>query len=302
VLVAVALIVASFMEFAGYVLRGLRRAGLESALLLVLRIATSALGFWALGSNGGVGGLSAAYLAGAAIATGAAALVTSRQGVPLVPLPDRAGVATLIRDAWPLGAAIVVSMAYTRTAVFLLDAREGAVAVAMYGVAQKLIEPLAIVPAALLAAAFPAFIEARAGRRHADARRVGRRTVGVLAAAGAAVSLVAVVGADAIVAVLYRGEYAAAAPVLRWLALTVMLTFVNYALTHALIADDRQRINLLFSIAVFLFNLAMCLVLIPRFGAPGGAMSALASEVLLLALCAMALLRPRTNAAPGALE
>jgi O-antigen/teichoic acid export membrane protein len=292
-LLGIALVIASFLEFAGYVLRGLQRADLESALLLTLRVSTGAIGLWVLTQGGALTGLSAAYFAGAVIATGAAALIVGRQGVPLVPVLDRAALVPLLREALPVGGAIIVSIAYTRTAVFLLDAREGAVAVGVYGVAQKLVEPLSIVPAALLAAAFPAFIGARASGDEADARHLGRRTVGVLAVCGAVVSVVGAAGAEAIIAVLYGAEYAAAAPVLRWLAVTAVLSFVNYALTHGLIAQNRQRLNLLFAVVMFAFNLGLCLVLIPRFGAPGGAMAAVVSEALLFVLCGAALIRPR---------
>jgi hypothetical protein len=56
--------------------------------------------------------------------------------------------------------------------------------------------------------------------------------VSVVGAAGAA-------GAEAIIALLYGAEYAAATPLLRWLALTAVSSFVNYALTHGVIAHPR---------------------------------------------------------------
>jgi O-antigen/teichoic acid export membrane protein len=73
--------------------------------------------------------------------------------------------------------------------------------------------------------------------------------------------------------------------------------FVNYALTHFLIAADRQHLNLVFNAVIFALNLFLCLLLIPRWGAGGAAGAVLASELALLALCSMALRsRVRTNA------
>jgi O-antigen/teichoic acid export membrane protein len=113
----------------------------------------------------------------------------------------------------------------------------------------------------------------------------------LLAAAGAAIALAGVFGGPRLIEWLYGGQYRGAEPALQVLALAVLFSFVNYALTHFLIARGRQRLNLIFNALLFVVNGGLCLYLVPRYGLPGAAAATLASEALLFGLCAWALAR-----------
>jgi O-antigen/teichoic acid export membrane protein len=89
---------------------------------------------------------------------------------------------------------------------------------------------------------------------------------------------------------LYGDQYAGSTAPLQILALAALPTFINYALTHFLVALRQQRLNLAFNV-VFVVNLALCLWLIPRFGPSGAALATGLSELLLLTLCGLALSR-----------
>ena len=67
------------------------------------------------------------------------------------------------------------------------------------------------------------------------------------------------------------------------------MTFTNYALTHFMIAQDLHEQYLLFTGTIFVLNLILCLLLIPRFGPAGAAVASLTSEAVLLAVCWCAL-------------
>ncbi len=213
---------------------------------------------------------------------------------------DPEGWRKLFHQALPIGGAIVFSLAYTRTAVFVLDALEGAESVGFYGVAHRLVEPLALVPAAVMAAVFPALTESLASGG-AGSRWLRRRSVALLAALGASIALAGVVAGPGLLGLLYGAQYAGSQTAFQILAASVVLSFVNYALTHFLIAQDRQVLNFYFNLAVFAFNLALCIALVPRFGPAGAAAAVVASEALLLALCWAALRRGGVGgrAAPG---
>ena len=97
---------------------------------------------------------------------------------------------------------------------------------------------------------------------------------------------------------LYGSQYAGAAAPFQILAVAVLFTFVNYALTHFVIAHDLHRRYLAYTATVFVLNLVLCLVLVSRFGPVGAAWSVVLSEALLLILCWRALPRvPRRGAA-----
>lgn len=289
-LVGVGLVLTSFVEFFGHVFRGLQRVEFDALLNLLARFLTAVAGVAFLWSGYGLMGLAAAWAAGPAIgALAGFAWLHLRAPVERRQL-DRAAWRPLVAEALPLGGAIILSAAFTRAPVFLLDAFSGASAVGLYGVAQKLTEPLAIVPAAVMAAVFPAFTRASfAGGRPRDAAALGKRAVELLALLGATVGVTGVLLAPWIIALLYGSQYAGSERPLQILAIGCALTFVNYALTHLLIATGRQRLNLRFTAIVFGVALVLGLVLIPPLGVVGAALTAVLGEAVLLLLCLRAL-------------
>ena len=285
---SLAMIFNAFVEFLGYAFRGRQQVERDAALTLLMRLATFGLGAWSLASGQGLMGLAGAYVIGGGVTAILGYVWLRKETTASRTSLDLTHAWALLRQALPLGGAILFSIAYTRTAVFVLDARSGAEAVGLFGVAQKLIEPLAIIPAALMAAVFPAFTHRLA---MADDRADGLRARSIrwLAGTGAAIACAALAGGPWLIETLYGGQYAGSEAAVQILGLAALPTFVNYALTHFLIALNRQRLNLIFNVIVFGLNLALCLILIPRFGPTGAAAAVLISECVLFVLCRRAL-------------
>lgn len=297
-IVGLSLLLNSFVEYFGYALRGWQRADLEALWLLVMRVITAVCGGLALFAGTGWAGLTLAYGGSATLTLLASYLWLRRQSNQYFaprPMFDRGLQLRLVREALPLGGAIVISIAYTRTAVFMLDALTSAASVGVYGVAQKLTEPLAIVPAAVMAAVFPVLARDIQQRGYAATRSIRVRTLAVLLLVGGALAAAGALGGPWLIERLYGAPYREAAPVLQVLALALPLSFLNYGLTHVLIALNRQRLNLLFNVIVFGVNLAACTQWIPTRGALGAAVATMLSEGVLLTLCALSLIRPVRN-------
>src|SRR5512135_1202395 len=287
--IGLALIFNSFVEYFGYTFRGLQYVEYEAALTLLLRLLTVGLGVGALVLKGGLLGLTFGYLVSGGIAAVCGYKLLSRRFFKPVIKIDWMYSWSLLRQALPLGGAILLSILYTRTAVFLLDPLKGSSAVGVYGVAQKLTEPLAILPAALMAAVFPAF--AQALRRDIDrARWLRRRTLLMLMGAGAAIAMGGAFGGPWLINVLYHTQYLDSISPLQILAISTLLTFINYALTHFIVALNLQRWLLFFNVGLLIFNAGLCLVLIPVLGPTGAALATLLSEGLLCVLCIVTLL------------
>jgi O-antigen/teichoic acid export membrane protein len=294
---SLSVLAASYVEFTGYAFRGLQRVPADAALTLIVRVASSAAGAAALWIGLGLGGFAGAQLvAVTVVACGAGAWLRGTvHAAGVAPPADAIG--RLLAQSWPLGLAILVSIAYTRLPTFLLDAWLGAAAVGQFGVAQRLVEPAALIPAATMAAVFPAAL-----REDAQRTRGGwplrRRAAWWLAALGAIAALVGVVAGNSLIAWLYGSLYAGAAAPFRILAATVVLTFVNYALTHYLVSFDRQRTLLACNLAVFATAAVACAVLVPRAGLAGAALAMTIAEMLLLILCLNALWRASGRSTP----
>jgi len=286
-----AVIAASFAEYIGYIFRGLRRVELDAALTLVLRLCVFALGCAALLLRPNVNGVAVAYLIGNGLAALLGYAWLRYQFFKPTLRTKRSASVALLRQALPLGGAIFLSIIYTRTSIFLLDALSGSTAVGEYGVALRLTEPLALIPAAIMAAVFPAIAHMLAEHGYVATRPLRLKTINILALCG---SLIAVGGwllGPWLIQFLYGTQYAGSTVVLQILALAALPTFINYALTHFLVARRQQRLNLIFNAAIFVVNLILCAWLIPRFGPGGAALAVLMSELTLLALCTLALSR-----------
>jgi O-antigen/teichoic acid export membrane protein len=286
--VGVALICVSLVETLGHVFRGLQRTRYEAGLVLVQRLITFALGAVAIVRGYGVLGLGIAYLAGGCLTAVLGLLWLRRRFFALRLVVAPLAWWGLLRPALPLGGAIVLSVLYTRTAVLLLEALQDAEAVGLFGVAQKLTEPMAMVPAAVMAAVFPAYSQALV-RNGEQSGWLSRWSVGLLALAGSGLASIGVLAGPWLIEQLYGEPYRGSSLPLQVLSLALVLTFVNYALTHFLVASGRQVLNLLFSAILLCANAVLCVVLIPSHGPAGAAAAVVACELLLLILCCSAL-------------
>ena len=285
-----AMIFNSFVEYFGYVLRGLQRVEVEAAITLIMRGLVFALGLIALVNRAGLMGLAMAYALGSSLAViGSYRLLRRRFIQAADAFVDFGSLRRLLCEALPLGGAIAISILYTRTSIFMLASLSDSSAVGVYGVAQKLTEPLAIIPAAIMAAVFPALTHDLAQHGYASTRRLRGRTIGALAIIGLIIAGAGWIGGPWLINRLYGDQYVGATIALQLLALSVLMTFVNYALTHFLIAINRQRLNLLFNAIIFAINIGLCALLIPRLGPAGAALATLLSESVLLMLCGWAL-------------
>src|SRR5512139_2620272 len=155
-LLGLAVIAASFAEYFGYVFRGLQRVELDAALTFLLRLLVFAFGFTALLLRVTVNNVAVAYWLGGTLAALLGYLWLRRRFFTPLLKAKRSEMLALLRQALPLGGAILFSIAYTRTSICLLDALNSSTAVGEYGVALRLTEPLALVPSAIMAAVFPA--------------------------------------------------------------------------------------------------------------------------------------------------
>lgn len=307
-LLGLAMLAQTFLEFAAYVYRGQQRLLHEAWLLSTARLLTAALAGAALFYGGDLAAVGAAYL----LATAATALWglwrlhrdgwfatlrhTSGSPQPAGSVGHIGGATTaqLLREAVPLGLAIFLSIGYTRIAVFLLEYRVGPLAVARYSAAHRLVEPAQILPAALLAAVFPAFSRAL----YRDRRLAIRLAVGsslFLAIAGMGAALLFWFGAPWLIPTLYGATFVESVPVLQILSLSVLPAFLNYNLTHILIARGQQRYTSLFVAIMLAVHAGFSWFLIPALGPLAPAVSVTFAEVFLLFSCTALLLLTRGN-------
>jgi PST family polysaccharide transporter len=286
-LLGVAALASAYADHFAAVLRGYEQLDDEAWLNV---------GRAALGAGGGLVGFAAgrsllALAAGVAAGTVAGCAYGAwmlRHRYRLLPAPfDRALARQAAREALPLGIASLLSLLYFKGDVLLLwlltsDAELGA-----YGAAYKFFEGSMILPSILLAAAFPPLARAHGDRQRQD--RWERAILGPLLGMGTLVGAVLYFARGPLVAVAFGPALGRATASLRVLALGVPLLFVNFGLTHFLIARDLGRRNLLFGLLMLFVNVGLNLIAIPRLAGPGAAWATTLTELFLTICCLGAL-------------
>ena len=203
-----------------------------------------------------------------------------------------------LAESWPIWAAGLLSLLYFKMDTFFVKAFAGDAELGAYGAAYKLFEGAALLPSVVLAAAFPRLARLK-GDPEAQ-RRAELRVAGALLALGIAAAVGCYVGRGLLVAAFFGPAFGRAAESLRWLALGLPLVFLNFGLTHFLIARDRERVNLWLALMMLAVTLGLDAWLIPTGGGPGAAIATGAAEVALTLACVGALMRRRQPESPGA--
>lgn len=304
-LIGLSMILGTGLDYLSYCFRALQRLKYEALANVAARASNLALGVGLLALGAGVWGL--------AIATnlamlGALAFSYSRLVRYIRPAwsPDWLYWRRSVWQPTALGVGIVFSIVAFRVDNLLIPPFVGREALGLYNVAYKLFEPSLIIPSVLLAVLFPMLSQAAhvQGKGADDMRseadglfRAGRfksllgQTVGLLAGLGAAATLALGLLAVPLIGLLYGAQYAASAPILQILALACLPMYVNYGLTHALIALDKPHLYAGFTLAGLVANVAANLALIPVMGAQGAAWATALAELALFSLCAWAIWR-----------
>jgi O-antigen/teichoic acid export membrane protein len=182
-----------------------------------------------------------------------------------------------LREGWPLFVNQLLQGLFFKIDALLLPGLGGLAAAGAYGAAYRVSEGAGIISSSFTLALFP-----RLSRTSnlADAYRLGLRTLLQIAlplTAGIAVlsaPIVAVVGGQQ-----YLPDSATALAIL---ICYLPLSYVNGLTQYVLIAAGRQRLLTVAFVAVFIFNVATNVVLIPRYTFVGAAVVTVLSEVVLL--------------------
>jgi O-antigen/teichoic acid export membrane protein len=289
-LLAFAVLLASFSEFLNYTFRGFQRLEFEAGLVLTSRILGPGLCLLGLLMGASLRWVAWAFLLGNLAVIGLGYWALCRWFVrPNVRFSLRS-MGVLLRQTLPLGLAILFSGLYTRVPVLLLQSQGTGTSVAWFSAAHRLADPLQLIPAIVMAAVFPAISAAKGA---ANRRTLGTNTLLLLLPAAVLIGCFGFCNATRILKLVYGTEFAAGAPAFQWLMVALVPAFLNYALTHFLIARKGEWLNATFMLAMLIGDVILNLWLIPRHGARGSAMATVLSEVGLLIMCSSALaLRP----------
>ncbi|HUE87352.1 MAG TPA: oligosaccharide flippase family protein [Vicinamibacterales bacterium] len=272
----------AMLETAAHAFRGLGRTDVESSLSLAHRGAVAIGALTVLAVQPTLLGLSVALAVPplvALVASGVAVRRLTADGPPFSLTRGR-----MLTEVAPLGLGVLLSALYFRCDVYFIERLHGVEAVGAYNAAFRIVDALRLFPAAALAVAYPLLCAAT------DLHRVSRLSLSLLAASVLAALGIAL-SAHSLLVLVYGEPYGTAGQALQVLGLCIPFFYVNYALTHQLIAWERQRAFVAIATVALVANLLGNAWLIPDGGMTGAAVSTLLTELVVLIGCALSLVR-----------
>jgi O-antigen/teichoic acid export membrane protein len=282
---------AAFADYFGAVLRGYERFVDDARLSGARALATTAAGLGALFASRTLAGLCAGLaLANVACASLGWALAGPRRlGLPRTAAGyvDRDGAVRALRQSLPIWIAGLVSLLYFKVDTLFLKALTTDAELGAYGAAYKFFEGSMVLPSVLLSVAFPQL--AQACGRPGEQRRLERRLALVLVGLGVATAAVCFGAAKPLVLLAFGPGFDRAVPSLRVLALGLPFLFLNFGLTHFLLARDRGKTTLWLAVMMLGLNVVLDRSLIPLRLGPGAALATAGSEGVLTLGCLAAL-------------
>ncbi|MBH0122999.1 flippase [Rhodococcus sp. CX] len=260
-----------------------RKPALAKIIVAAVFFAAKCTALW-LGS--GVTVIVALYVA-ELFAGSVAVLVCYRRDVTsgrAFAVPGARDVVDLWKRSSPLLISGIAQQVNLRASLIVVQILVGATGVAMFAVSQRVMDVCLALPMAYMTATFPALLEARrkdrdSGGGSAYRDRLQRSFDGALWA-GIAIAVLLYVLADVVVVTAFGAEYEDAAALLRIQALAVPFMFMSSVLSKWIIAEGNLWISVGRHWLGAVATVALCLLLVPKWGAVGAAWASTASYVM----------------------
>ena len=229
--------------------------------------------------------MASAYMAASAVYLAVVLLLVARtlRLRPAAGLRDYAG---MLRDSAPYGLSSAALIVYYNADIVMLSFFKGAGAVGVYSAAYNLYLSLGVVTSIYMGAAFP--VLARLFKSSPEGIRTAyRKSLKFLLIIAVPVSFGAVLLSSEIMTFLYGREFSPAAAPFAILASVTPFFYLNAFFGHFFAAAGKIRDSFVLFCAACLLNVGLNLLLIPRYGYIGAAVSTVVSETLYFALAAV---------------
>jgi O-antigen/teichoic acid export membrane protein len=265
------------------------RAGVN-LVLITLQSATWLAAVIAVDSaGGGLVDFAWAFVAVAVLASIIQIVVTRRLAVIALRAGRRLW-GPLLRVAVPLGiAGILVTVYYRIDAVLLFNLR-GAEEAGIYGAAYRILDPLHILPTAVMSAVFPV-LASWYGRDHERVRRLAQAAIDYLAMVSLPIFAGSLVVGGPLMEAIFGGGFERSADVLPWLMLAFVSVCFGYVGGYLTPIVELQWWFAGFAAVGVVLNVALSLVLIPPHGAVGAAVATVITEFSVMTLTLIAVFR-----------
>jgi O-antigen/teichoic acid export membrane protein len=203
--------------------------------------------------------------------------VLTRFARPRFPL-DVALTRFLIREAFPIGISLFLFILYGRIGAIVLELQRDSVDVGTFSAAFNLVRNLNFVPMAFTAAILPSLSQSAISDQ-GRFTQLYTTSFKVMLLLGLPLAVGGMLLADPIVQLVYGPAFAEAGVAFRLIAWSVSLSFLSL-LSKATLESTNRQIHWTYALIIGVsVNLALNLLLVPRFGAAGASRALLLADV-----------------------
>jgi O-antigen/teichoic acid export membrane protein len=244
-------------------------------------LATLALMGFVVVTNGGIVRLLIAYDGGFIVAS-AVSLYFARKFLRPAFRFDRAYAGEIIKEALPLGSAVIVIAVYSRIDILLLKAFTDSESVGYYGFAYRAVDLAAPLSLMFVGSVFPLLSSHHAADDRDAFKSLFQRSQDFLTVLGITMLTLMILFARPLVDLVGGDKYGPSVMSLRILAMAFGLIWLSNLMDHSLIAVGRQKVLLWNAGLGLAVNVGANLVLIPLYGREGAAASTVLTEIAVL--------------------
>lgn len=204
----------------------------------------------------------------------------------------------VLREALPLGLAVLVITAYGRIDILILKAFADSEDVGFYGFSYRVVDLAFPLSFFFVGSVYPLLSNHHQRGEHADFKRLYQRSHDLLSILAMIIVTGIILFAEPAVRLIGGGEYAESARSMQVLAMAVALIWISNLVDHGLIAIGRQGALLWIACLGLVVNVAANLVLIPLYDKEGAAAATVLTEAAVL-LPALVILSRYIGAPPS---
>ncbi len=189
----------------------------------------------------------------------------------------------ILASSAPIAIGMIFGVLYFRLDIVMLQLMTEEKVVGFYSAAYKLFEVSVVLPHSFMVVLFPTLVEEHHSNQILFKKRF-KKAIVIFSLTGGSIALLLWSFSHEIIKIIYGDKFFPSAQILDVLAVSTLLFFISFLLSHILIASGREKVNTWNLAGVVALNIILNLAWIPQYGAIGAAWATLFCEVALVAM------------------
>lgn len=256
----------------------------EAIVTLVLNISIAVFGFIILRAHPTARALTYAYVFSSGMGALVAIIFLRKEFLKLFSSFRRTLLKPIILAALPIAISGFFGVFMLNTDYVILGWMRSASEIGFYAAAQKIVQLLYVLPGLVATGIFPSISRLIGDESHNNVRAINEQAIVFMFLISLPLAVGGVVLAGPIITFLYGTAYAPAVLAFQLLTATIPFVFVGTIFGSLLFAYDQQKKTAIYVGVSAVANVALDLLLIPRFGIYGSAAGTLAVQFIYLGL------------------